>query len=106
MNALTTILKSSIDSVHLNIIGRPTNILKGLQRQRQHYERVAALERKLAQQDERIRQLFAQQLAEPHEDVSSSYIVLDEVWHKVGKDAAAERGMDSHPPSESYCRGI
>ena len=53
--------------------------------------RVAALERKLAQQDERIRQLFAQQLAEPHEDVSSSYIVLDEVWHKVGKDAAAER---------------
>jgi hypothetical protein len=45
---------------------------------------VAALERKLAQQDERIRQLFAQQLADP-------YIVLDEVWHKVGKDAAAEQ---------------
>ena len=53
--------------------------------------RVAALERKLAQQDERIRQLFAQQLAEPHEDVSSAYLVLDEVWHQVGKDAAAER---------------
>jgi hypothetical protein len=52
---------------------------------------VAALERKLAQQDERIRQLFAQQLAEPHEDVSSSYLILDEVWHQVGKDAAAER---------------
>ncbi len=52
---------------------------------------MVVLERKLAQQDERIRQLFAQQLAEPHEDVSSSYIVLDEVWHKIGKDAAVER---------------
>jgi hypothetical protein len=31
----------------------------------------------LAEQDERIRQLFAQQLAEPHEDVSSAYVVLD-----------------------------
>ncbi len=54
-------------------------------------KRVAALERKLAQQDERIRQLFAQQLAEPHEDVSSAYVVIDEVWHKLGKDAAADR---------------
>jgi hypothetical protein len=49
------------------------------------------LERKLARQEERIRQLFAQQLAEPHEDVSSAYVVLDEVWQKVGKDAAADR---------------
>jgi hypothetical protein len=53
--------------------------------------RVVALERKLAQQDELIRQLFAQQLAESHEDVSSSYVVLDEVWHKVGEDAATDR---------------
>jgi uncharacterized coiled-coil protein SlyX len=53
--------------------------------------RVAALERKLAQQDERIQQLFAQQLAEPNEDVSSTYVVIDEVWHKLGKDAAADR---------------
>ena len=51
----------------------------------------AELERKLARQEERIRQLFAQQLAEPHEDVSSAYVVLDEVWHKVGKDATADR---------------
>jgi hypothetical protein len=54
-------------------------------------KRVAILERKLAQQDERIRQLFAQQLAEPNEDVSSAYVVIDEVWHKLGKDAAADR---------------
>jgi hypothetical protein len=50
----------------------------------------AELERKLARQEERIRQLFAQQLAEPHEDVSSAYVVIDEVWHKVGKDASAD----------------
>ena len=49
------------------------------------------MERKLARQEERIRQLFAQQLAEPHEDVSSAYVVLDEVWQKVGKDAATDR---------------
>jgi hypothetical protein len=49
------------------------------------------LERKIARQEERIRQLFAQQLAEPHEDVSSAYVVLDEVWQKVGKDAATDR---------------
>jgi hypothetical protein len=33
-------------------------------------QRVAELERMLAAEEERIRQLFAQQLAEPHEDVS------------------------------------
>jgi hypothetical protein len=49
------------------------------------------LERKLAWQEERIRQLFAIQLAEPHEDVSSAYVVLEEVWHKVGKDATTDR---------------
>jgi hypothetical protein len=49
------------------------------------------LERRLAQQDERIRQLFAQQLAEPNEDVSSAYIVLDEVWHKLGRNATENR---------------
>ena len=53
--------------------------------------RVADLERKLAQQDERIRQLFAQQLAEPNEDVSSAYVVLDDVWHKIGRDAKDNR---------------
>jgi hypothetical protein len=53
--------------------------------------RVAELERKLAQQDERIRQLFAQQLAEPHEDVSPAYVVLDEVWQKIGKDKTEDR---------------
>ena len=42
-------------------------------------------------QEERIRQLFAQQLAEPNEDVSSAYVVLDEVWHKVGKSTADSR---------------
>jgi hypothetical protein len=40
----------------------------------------AELERKLARQ-----------LAEPHEDVSSAYVVIDEVWQKVGKDASADR---------------
>jgi hypothetical protein len=54
-------------------------------------KRVEDLERRLAQQDERIRQLFAQQLAEPNEDVSSAYIVLDEVWHKVGRHATEDR---------------
>ena len=54
-------------------------------------KRVEDLERRLAQQDERIRQLFAQQLAEPNEDVSSAYVVLDEVWHKVGRNAADDR---------------
>jgi hypothetical protein len=49
------------------------------------------LERKLAQQDERIRQLFAQQLAEPNEDVSSAYVVLDDVWHKLDRDAKDNR---------------
>ncbi len=49
------------------------------------------LMRRIAQQDERIRQLFDQQLAEPNEDVSSAYIVLDEVWHKVGKNATEDR---------------
>ena len=53
--------------------------------------RVEELERRLAQQDERIRQLFDQQLAEPNEDVSSAYIVLDEVWHKVGRSVAEGR---------------
>ena len=53
--------------------------------------RVAELERKLAQQDERIRQLFAQQLAEPNEDVSSAYVVLEDVWHKLGKSATDDR---------------
>ena len=48
-------------------------------------KRVAELERLLVEQNERIQQLFAQQLAEPHEDVSSAYKVLDEVWHKLGK---------------------
>ncbi len=42
----------------------------------------AELEREIARQEERIWQLFAQQLAEPHEDVSSAYVVLDEVWQK------------------------
>ncbi len=55
-------------------------------------KRVMDLERKLAmQEEERIRQLFAQQLAEPNEDVSSSYVVLDEIWHKLGKNAADNR---------------
>ena len=54
-------------------------------------KRVDALMRRIAEQDERIRQLFDQQLAEPNEDVSSAYIVLDEVWHKLGKDATAAR---------------
>ena len=53
--------------------------------------RVVDLERKLAMQEERISQLFAQQLAEPNEDVSSAYVVLDEVWHKVGKSTADSR---------------
>ena len=53
--------------------------------------RVKELERRLAQQDERIRQLFDQQLAEPNEDVSSAYVVLDEVWHKIGRNAAEDR---------------
>jgi hypothetical protein len=53
--------------------------------------RVAELERKLAQQDERVWQLFAQQLAEPNEDVSSTYVVLDDVWHKIGRDAKDNR---------------
>ncbi len=54
-------------------------------------QRVAELERLLASQDERIRQLFALQLAEPHEDVSSAYVVLDEVWHLLGKHASEDR---------------
>ena len=45
----------------------------------------------LADQDERIRQLFAQQLADPHEDVSSAYVVLDEVWHRLGKHPSEDR---------------
>ncbi len=53
--------------------------------------RVAELDRKLAQQDERIRQLFAQHLAELHEDVSSAYVVLDEVWQKIGRDKTEDR---------------
>jgi hypothetical protein len=52
---------------------------------------VAELERLIASQDERIRQLFAQQLAEPHEDVSSAYVVLDEVWHLLGKHATENK---------------
>ncbi len=54
-------------------------------------QRVAELERLLASQDERIRQLFAQQLAEPHEDVSSAYVVVDEVWHLLGKHASEDK---------------
>ena len=54
-------------------------------------QRVAELERMLAAQDERIRQLFAQQLAEPHEDVSSAHVVLDEVWHLLGKHPTEDR---------------
>ena len=53
--------------------------------------RVDELMRRIAEQDERIRQLFDQQLAEPNEDVSSAYIVLEEVWHKLGKHATEER---------------
>ena len=53
--------------------------------------RVDELLRRIAAQDERIRQLFDQQLAEPNEDVSSAYIVMDEVWQKLGKDAATDR---------------
>ena len=45
----------------------------------------------LAAQEERIRQLFAQQLAEPHEDVSSAYVVLDEVWHLLGKHPTEDK---------------
>jgi hypothetical protein len=45
----------------------------------------------LADQDERILQLFAQQLAEPHEDVSSAYVVLDEVWHRLGKHPSEDK---------------
>jgi hypothetical protein len=45
----------------------------------------------LASQGERIRQLFAQQLAEPHEDVSSAYVVLDEFWHLLGKHATEDK---------------
>jgi hypothetical protein len=52
---------------------------------------VAELERLLAAQDERIQQLFAQQLAEPHEDVYSAYVVLDEVWHLLGKHATEDK---------------
>jgi hypothetical protein len=48
---------------------------------------VVELEGLIASQDERIRQPFAQQLAEPHEDVSSAYVVLDEVWQLLGKHA-------------------
>ena len=54
-------------------------------------QRVAELERLLAAQEERIQQLFAQQLAEPHEDVSSAYVVLDEVWHLLGKHATEDK---------------
>ncbi len=39
----------------------------------------------LADQGERIKKLFAQQLVEPHEDVSSTYVVLDEVWQRLVK---------------------
>ena len=53
--------------------------------------RVAELERMLADQNERIQQLFAQQLAEPHEDVSSAYVVLDEVWHQLGKHPSEDK---------------
>jgi hypothetical protein len=53
--------------------------------------RVVEQERRIAQQDERIRQLFAQQLAEPNEDVSSAYVVMDEVWHKLGKSPTDDR---------------
>ena len=53
--------------------------------------RVAELLRRIAAQDERIRQLFAQQLAEPNEDVSSAYVVLDEVWQKLGKEETTDR---------------
>ena len=49
------------------------------------------VERLLAAQEERIQQLVAQQLAEPHEDVSSAYVVLDEVWHLLGKHATEDR---------------
>ena len=54
-------------------------------------QRVAELERLLAAQEERIQQLFAQQLAEPHEDVYSAYVVLDEVWHLLGKHATEDK---------------
>ena len=54
-------------------------------------KRVADLERLLLEQNERIQQLFAQQLAEPHEDVSSAYKVLDEVWHQLGKLPAEDK---------------
>jgi uncharacterized coiled-coil protein SlyX len=53
--------------------------------------RVAELERILADQEERIKQLFAQQLAEPHEDVSSAYVVLDEVWQRLGKHPTEDK---------------
>ena len=53
--------------------------------------RVAELERQLLDQTERIQQLFAQQLAEPHEDVSSTYQVVDDVWHKLGKVPLEDR---------------
>ena len=53
--------------------------------------RVAELERILAVQEERIKQLFAQQLAEPHEDVSSAYVVLDEVWQRLGKHPTEDK---------------
>jgi hypothetical protein len=52
---------------------------------------VAELERMLAAQEERIRQLFAQQLAEPHEDMSSTYVVLNEVCHLLGKHPTEDR---------------
>ena len=53
--------------------------------------RVAELERMLLDQTERIQQLFAQQLAEPHEDVSSAYQVVDDVWHRLGKVPLEDR---------------
>ena len=52
---------------------------------------MAELERMLLDQTERIQQLFAQQLAEPHEDVSSAYQVLDDVWHRLGKVPLEDR---------------
>ncbi len=53
--------------------------------------RMEELMRRIAQQDERIWQLFDQQLAGPNENVSSAYIVLDEVWHMVGRNATGDR---------------
>ncbi len=45
----------------------------------------------LADQDKRIQQRFAPQLAEPHEDMSFAYVVVDDVWRRLGKHPAEDR---------------